>query len=64
MIKNLAKKYKEVPHGMGITSGNNFMEFYVSPSGTWTALVTDVRGKTCIVETGEGWESVIPGTAL
>ena len=64
IVDYLAKRYKEVPRGMGITNGNNFMEFYVSPSGTWSVLVTQARGPTCIVETGEGWEDSVPGTAL
>ena len=67
IIEHLAKKYKEVQRGIGITSGGNFMEFYISPSGSWSALVTPPVGPTCLVEGGEGWEDIAPkpaGTAL
>ena len=67
ITKFLAQKHKEVPRSMAITGGNSVMEIYLSPAGTWTALVTDVTGKTCIVASGEGWEDIAikpAGTAL
>ena len=67
IIAFIAKKYKEVPRAMAITGGNSFMEIFLSPTGTWTALITDVTGKTCIVASGEGWEDIAikpAGTSL
>ena len=58
IIESLAKKYKEVRRGIGITNGNNFVEFFVSPSGTFSVLVTPPTGPTCMVESGEGWEEI------
>ena len=67
ITKFLAQKHKEVPRAMAITGGNSVMEIYLSPAGSWTALVTDVTGKTCIVASGEGWEDIVikpAGTSL
>ena len=67
IIESLAKKYKEVRRGIGITNGNNFVEFFVSPSGTFSVLVTPPTGPTCMVESGEGWEEIAikpAGTSL
>jgi hypothetical protein len=38
------------------------VEIYVSASGTWTMLVTDVQGRSCIIATGEGWENTLAVT--
>ena len=67
IIEHIAKKYKEVPRAMAITGANTFLEIFVSPSGTWTTLITDVTGKTCLVASGEGWEDIAikpAGTAI
>ncbi|WP_292658516.1 hypothetical protein [Mesorhizobium sp.] len=39
------------------------MEVFVADSGSWTVIVTDVAGRSCIVAAGENWESVeaLPG---
>ena len=67
IISYIAQKYKEAPRAMAITGGNSFMEIFVSPKGTWTTLVTEPTGRTCIVASGEGWEDIAikpTGTAL
>ena len=67
ITERLAKKYQEVQRGIGITNGNNFIEFFVSPSGSWSVLVTPPTGPSCLVESGEGWEDIAAkpaGTAL
>ena len=67
IIAHLTKKYKEVPRAMAITGGNTFMEILLSPSGTWSQLITTPQGQTCIVASGEGWEDIAAkpaGTAL
>ncbi|CAI2932603.1 hypothetical protein [Aminobacter niigataensis] len=35
------------------------IEVFVSATGTWTMLMTDVRGRSCIVAAGDGWESTL-----
>jgi hypothetical protein len=39
------------------------MEIYTSPEGTWTVLVTDTSGKSCITAAGENWQEVTPAVA-
>jgi hypothetical protein len=34
-------------------------EVFVSASGTWTILMTDVKGQSCILAAGEGWEDTL-----
>lgn len=53
----LAKKYKEAQQGFGITNkGKSVLEIYTSERGTWTVLMTNSVGVTCIVAVGHSWE--------
>ena len=69
IIAILAKQYKEVPRAIALgKDGSSVMEIYISPEGTWTALVTTAAdNKTCIVASGERWEDIAikpAGTAI
>ncbi len=58
LITHLDDKFSEQPVAMGLTSTGAVIEVLTSPSGTWTVLVTYSSGMTCMVATGEGWESL------
>ncbi len=62
IVKNLAKIRSEMPQAIGISSEGALLEVLVSSTGTWTILVTDPNRTTCLVATGQDWESlpVIP----
>lgn len=56
IIKVLAGKYQENRRALGLINEKAVMEVYISPKGTWTMLVTDQRGLTCVVAAGDSWE--------
>ncbi len=58
MITHLGATFSEHPVAMGLTSTGAVIEVLTSPSGTWTFLVTDPSGLTCMVASGDGWESL------
>lgn len=58
IIKVLAGKYKETPAAFGIAGSRNLVELFTSPSGSWTMLMTEPKGVTCILATGQGWEEL------
>ena len=58
MITHLGAIYSEQPVAMGLTSSGAVIEVLTSPSGTWTFLVTEPSGLTCMVASGESWESL------
>lgn len=60
IIKALAGKYMEVPVAHGIAGQWNLAELILSPSGSWTLLMTQPTGITCILATGQNWEVLIP----
>lgn len=58
MIELLSKRFSEVPKGIGLVGSKRVMEVYVSKTGTWTILVTNSDGQTCILAAGNNWEDV------
>ena len=56
VVKVLASKFKESRHIMGIVNSRVVMEIFTSPQGTWTMLVTNTTGTSCITAAGENWQ--------
>jgi hypothetical protein len=54
----LAKRYAETPISMGVTIGGAVVEIYASPEGTWTLLITQPNGVTCLIAAGKDWENL------
>ena len=58
LMDHLEQKFSEQPIAMGLTSKGAVLEVLTSPSGSWTFLVTEPSGRTCLVASGESWESL------
>jgi hypothetical protein len=52
----LARNYQEVPSAFGIAGERNLVELFISKQGTWTLLVTQPSGMSCIMAAGQSWE--------
>lgn len=60
VVAQLAAKYGETRHSMGLAPNNAVFEVFASDaSGTWTILVTSAAGVTCLMASGEAFEQVI-----
>jgi len=51
------------PAGCRLHQPGVILEVYVSESGSWTMLVTNANGSSCVVFAGQSWETipVVPG---
>ncbi len=58
LMLHLEQKFSEQPIAMGLTAKGAVLEVLTSPSGSWTFLVTEPSGRTCMVASGENWESL------
>lgn len=58
VITHLTTKYAETRRGIGIAANDMVMEIYASDSGSWTIVVTTPQGMTCLVASGQGFESL------
>lgn len=59
VILRLANLYGETPRGMGLDGNHHLVEVYASEEhGTWSIVVTNPTGVSCLVGSGHGWEPV------
>lgn len=57
IIKQLESKYGETRQSLGLQQGRGIVEIYASDeTGSWTILVTDPRGTSCLLAAGESFE--------
>jgi hypothetical protein len=58
VVDALKAKYQEERRVMGVINAQTVMEIFMSPKGTWTVLVTDTTGTSCMTASGEDWQEV------
>ncbi len=59
LLERLEQEFSETPQALGLSEDGSLIEVMVSPSGGWTILVTYPKRPSCVVATGEGWESLL-----
>lgn len=58
IITNLQGKFSENTVALGLDNSGGVVELLASPDGeTWTIIVTDPQGTSCLMAAGEFWES-------
>jgi hypothetical protein len=58
VIGHLAKKYGEAPVALGVTNKGGLVEVLTTGDGnTWTIIVSQPNGTSCMVAAGEGWRT-------
>ncbi len=56
IVDQLETKYKESHKASGLESDTKMVEIWTSEkSGTWTILITQADGQTCIAAAGRNW---------
>lgn len=57
----LAQKYKEAPVAIGLSKQGSLWELFATVDGaTWTLVLNNPNGKTCLIDSGEGWTVLAP----
>ena len=60
-VEHLLEEYDEQPLAFGLNNDGRVMELFGAPGGkTWTLLITNTRGISCVVTSGENWQKVAP----
>lgn len=52
----LASTYHEKPVAIGLVSNGTMLEVFASREGTFTILMTEPTGRSCMITAGESWE--------
>jgi hypothetical protein len=58
ILESLEKNHAETPQAIGLSQDGALLEVVVSPTGGWTILITYPKRPTCVVATGEDWNSL------
>ena len=59
ILKQLSSRFKEAPVALGLSRNGSVVEVLTSEDGeTWTILVSQPNGPSCLVAIGEGWEEL------
>lgn len=60
VVERLAGTYGESRQAMGLGANNAVVEVFASPeSGTWTITVTLPSGVTCLMASGQAFETLV-----
>ncbi len=54
----LSKTYSEKPVAMGLASNGTVVEIFASRTGSFTIIMTEPTGRSCMLTAGEGYESI------
>ena len=59
VLGHLANKYREAPVAIGVTSSGGLVEVLSTGDGnTWTIIVSNPNGVSCLLAAGEGWRAL------
>ena len=58
VIRSLADKFNERPVSMGLANNGAILEVFSSTKGSWTILITQPSGTSCLVAAGDYWENM------
>jgi hypothetical protein len=58
IVNTLDAQYKESPRAVGLVSKEAVLEVFVSESGSWTLVVTNPQGLSCVLAAGQSWEEI------
>ena len=55
----LKEKFDEQVVGRGLTPNAQAMfELFVSATGSWTVIVSEPTGRSCVIASGESWQHI------
>jgi len=59
LLKHLDGKFDEAPVAAGLAANGSVLEVFTSPDGvTWTIVLTQPNGATCVMASGESWMGI------
>lgn len=60
-VEYLKEKHGEQPLAYGLNNDGRLIELFGTSNGeTWTMLITDARGISCVVTSGQNWQKALP----
>ena len=60
LISRLWAKWQEAQIAHGLVNDNRLVEVFVNKSGSWTVLISDASGRSCVASSGKNWTVIKP----
>lgn len=60
MQSQLTEAFHEEPVWVGLNAKGNLSAVWVSETGSWTFTVSTPDGRTCMMDSGQGWDLDVP----
>ena len=58
-LVQLEKQFGELISGRGLAAnGKRMIELLVSEKGSWTVLISEPDGRSCVMASGESWQGI------
>lgn len=57
----LKEQYGERAMAHGLAHTGAVAEIFTSPKGTWTIIATSPNGMSCMIGSGESWQTTLAG---
>ncbi len=58
IVSRLESAYQEKASAIGMSGNGGVVELYTSEKGSWTLLLTQPTGVSCLIAAGDNWESM------
>ena len=58
MVTKLETEYQEFVTAIGMAGNGSIVELFVSDTGSWTLLLSQPNGISCLMAAGENWETI------
>ena len=58
IVSRLETAYQEKASAIGLAGNGGIVEVYTSEKGSWTILLTQPTGVSCLIAAGDNWEDV------
>ncbi len=59
MVSKLQNAYAEKPVSLGLASNGSMIEVFASEKGTFSIVITQPGGASCLVAAGDNWASAV-----
>ena len=56
IVAALADKFGETRRSLGVQQGNSVIEVFASETGSWTILLTNIAGRSCLLAVGDAFQ--------
>jgi hypothetical protein len=63
LLKELTQRYSEAPVAVGLANSGALVEILTNDNGsTWSIMVSQPNGTSCLVAAGKEWQALKPDT--